>query len=98
MIAVVMWDAVIAPVFYLLVLPLIALFVSPWALLGYAIDLPAIAVPVLLSAKRRGETLKALAFLPSYSVLRLFNAAIMLKTLFLEFILRRSLDVYEKGH
>ena len=98
MIAVVMWDAVIAPVFHLLVLPLIALFVSPWALLGYAIDLPAIAVPVLLSAKRRGETLKALASLPSYSVLRLFNAAIMLKTLFLEFILRRSLDVYEKGH
>ena len=98
MLAVAMWDAVIAPIFYLVALPLLTVFASPWFLLGYVVDLPAIAVPIMIEAKRRGELIKAIVSLPAFVALRLLNGVMMLKAMFREYVLRRPLDVYEKGH
>jgi hypothetical protein len=55
-------------------------------------------VPVLWTASRRGETLRALASLPAFFVLRLVNSAFVLAALWGEFVRRRTLAVYEKGH
>jgi len=97
-VAVAMWDASIASVAYLFALPLAAILVSPLFLLGYVIDLPAVMVPVLVHAARRGEVRKALASLPAFLVLRLVNAVFMTRALWAELVLRRPLTVYEKGH
>lgn len=98
-IAVSLWDATLAAVVYFLALPLLAVaFRNPWLLLGYVIDLPAIAVPVLAGAARRGETRKALASLPAFLVLRVVNAMFFLRAAWSELVLRRSFRVYEKGH
>jgi hypothetical protein len=71
---------------------------GPWVLIGYVIDLPVIAVPVLIAAWKRREFFHALASLPSFLVLRMLNAYHMLRALFTEVVLRRSFDIYEKGH
>jgi len=39
-----------------------------------------------------------LASLPAFVVLRVVNAAFMLRALWMECVLRRPLTVYEKGH
>lgn len=98
MVAVGIWDAVIASLAYLVVLPVLALFVHPLFLLGYLIDLPAVAVPILLAGIRRGEFLKAVLSLPCFLVMRLVNAVFMLRAVWSEFVLGKSLLVYEKGH
>ena len=97
-IAVSFWDGVVASIFYLMVLPVLTIFYGPWALVGYVIDLPAIAVPVLYAARKRGEFRHALASLPAFLVLRLLNAYHMIRAMFHEVVLRRTFDVYEKGH
>lgn len=97
-VAVALWDATIASLAYMVVLPLLGILVSPLFLLGYLIDVPAVAVPVLFKAVGRREVGRALASLPSFFVLRLFNSIFLLKALWLELIVRRSLRVYEKGH
>ena len=93
-----LWDGMIASLFYLTVLPVLAVIFGPWVLIGYVIDLPVIAVPVLLTAWKRREFFHALASLPSFVVLRLLNAYHMVRALFTEVVLRRRFDVYEKGH
>lgn len=98
-VAVAAWDAALASLVYLLVLPVLALgFWNPWFLLGYVIDVPAILVPVLVGAAPRGEMGKALVCIPAFFALRTLNAAFFLRALFDEVILRRPLLVYEKGH
>jgi poly-beta-1,6-N-acetyl-D-glucosamine synthase len=97
-IAVAFWDGVVSSLFYLIVLPVLAVLYGPWVLLGYVIDLPAIAVPVLYAGYKRGEFFHALASLPAFFVLRLVNAYAMLRALFQEVVLGRTFDVYEKGH
>jgi biofilm PGA synthesis N-glycosyltransferase PgaC len=98
-VAVSFWDAIVAALLYLIVLPVLAIALgNPWLLLGYVIDVPAIAVPVLVGAARRGETLRALASLPAFFVLRTVNAVHFLRAAWLEFVMRRPLTVYEKGH
>lgn len=91
-------DAILSSVIYLIILPLLAIFVSSWLLLGYVIDAPVIMIPALLVASRRRETLLALTSLPSLFVLRIFNGFIFLKAVWFEVILRRHLTTYEKGH
>jgi biofilm PGA synthesis N-glycosyltransferase PgaC len=91
-------DAAFASIVYLIVLPLLAVLVSPWFLLGYVIDLPAILVPILTAAWQRQELMKALSCLPAFLVLRTVNGVTMLMALFAEVVLRRSLTTYEKGH
>ncbi len=91
-------DAAFASIVYLVLLPLLALLASPWFLLGYAIDMPAILVPVLVAARQRREMRKALASIPAFIVLRTVNGITILMALVLELVLRRSHTVYEKGH
>jgi biofilm PGA synthesis N-glycosyltransferase PgaC len=98
MVAVGLWDAAVASLAFLVVVPLAALLVSPLFLLAYLIDLPAVLVPALVGAWRRKETKLALRSLPGFFVLRLVNGAFMLRALCSEFLLRRTLTVYEKGH
>jgi len=98
MIAVSVWDAFIASAVFLVLLPLLAIFVSPWFLLGFALDLPAVAVPVLVKGYQRREVGRVLASLPSFFVLRLVNAVFLLRAAWQELIMRKPLLVYEKGH
>jgi biofilm PGA synthesis N-glycosyltransferase PgaC len=98
-VAVSFWDAIVAALLYLIVLPILAIALgNPWLLLGYVIDVPAVAVPVLVGAARRGEFLRALVSLPSFFVLRTVNAVYFLRAAWLELVMRRPLTVYEKGH
>lgn len=92
------WDASIASIFYLTVIPILSVVVSPLFLLGYIIDLPMILVPTLVKAYSRGETWKALTSIPAFMVLRVVNSAIFLEALFKELILKQPLTTYEKGH
>ncbi len=98
-VAVACWDAVVASIVYLFLLPLIALiFGNPYFLLGYVIDVPAILIPVLAGAVARGGILRALVSIPSFFVLRTVNACVFLGALWGEFVLGRRLTAYEKGH
>ncbi len=92
------WDSVFASLAYLIVLPLLALLVSPAFLLAYLIDAPVILVPVLHQAARRNELRRALASLPGFFALRVVNGVFMLSALWCELIAGRPLLVYEKGH
>lgn len=96
--AVAFWDGTISSIFYLCILPVLAVSYGPIALVGYVIDFPAVAVPVIAAAIKRGELKEALISLPSFFILRLVNAAQMLRALFSELVLRRSFLTYEKGH
>jgi biofilm PGA synthesis N-glycosyltransferase PgaC len=97
-IAVALWDATVASIAFLFVLPLLVIFVNPLFLLGYLFDLPAVAVPVLYKAWQRGETRRALFSLPAFMVLRVVNASFTLRAIWCEWVVRKSFRVYEKGH
>lgn len=98
-VAVAFWDATIAAALYLVLLPILALVLrTPWVLLGYVIDAPAVVVPVVVGAARRREIGRALASMPAFFVLRTVNALFFLRAAGAEFVLGRSLAVYEKGH
>ena len=98
-VAVSCWDAVVAAVAYLFLLPVLAIaFGNPWLLLGYVIDVPAIAVPVLAAAVPRREVGRALLSLPCFFVIRTVNAMFFLKAVWLELVMKRSFTTYEKGH
>ena len=98
-VAVSLWDATLAAVVYLLLLPALAVALrNPWLLLGYVIDVPAVLVPVLVGAVPRGEAAQALASMPAFLVLRTVNAVFFLGAVWSEWIMRRSFRIYEKGH
>jgi poly-beta-1,6-N-acetyl-D-glucosamine synthase len=98
-VGVALWDATIASIAYLLVIPLLALlFSTPWPLLAYVIDAPAIAIPVLAAAWRRGEMRAAILSLPAFFVIRTVNSLFFIRALWQEVALQRPLLVYEKGH
>jgi len=97
-VAVAMWDATVASVAYLIVLPVLAVAVSPVFLLGYLLDLPAVLVPVLVKAVERREVGLALASMPGFLVQRVLNGLFMLKALWEEVVMGHPLVVYEKGH
>jgi cellulose synthase/poly-beta-1,6-N-acetylglucosamine synthase-like glycosyltransferase len=96
--AVQLWDASIAAAAYLVLFPLLALFVHPLFLLGYVIDLPAVAVPVMAAGIKRGELARVIVSLPCFIVMRFVNAIFMLRALWSELVIGRTLLVYEKGH
>ena len=97
-VAVAFWDAVIASFAYLIVFPVLAVVVSPLVLLAYVVDGPLLLVPALWKARERGEVGKVLASIPGFFVVRLANSVYMLRALWAEFVMRRPLLVYEKGH
>ena len=98
MIAVALWDAVMAIVGLFILIPFLAIFVHPLFLLGYFLDIPTIAVPVLIMAAQRGETRKAIASLPAFWLMRFINSFYVVQAFWNEFIVRRSLGTFEKGH
>jgi len=98
-VAVALWDAIVASLAFLIVLPLLIVALkSPWLLLAYFIDAPAILVPLLMGAIPRREFGRALASLPSFFVLRLVNGCFFLEAVWSEWVLRRPFHVYQKGH
>lgn len=98
-VAVSCWDAVVASIVYLLLLPAAALlFRNPYLLLGYIIDVPAILVPVLAGARTRHETGRALFSVPSFFILRTVNAVFFLQAAWSELVRGRKFLTYEKGH
>ena len=92
------WDALMASLAYLVLIPVLAVAIDPLILLAYLIDAPVVMVPVLWHAAERKEAGRALASLPSFFVLRIVNGAFMLRALWNELVARRPLLVYEKGH
>ena len=98
-VAVAFWDATVAAALYLVLLPILALWLrTPWVLLGYVIDAPAVLVPVVVGAAKRREIGRAMASIPAFFVLRTVNALFFLRAAAAEFLLGRTLRVYEKGH
>jgi len=98
-VAVSMWDATLASLIYLVLLPLLTIyFRTPWLLVGYLIDAPALLVPVLVGAVPRGETRRALASMPAFFVLRTVNALFFLAAVWSELVMSKSFHKYEKGH
>lgn len=98
-VAVAFVDATVSSLYYLLLLPLLALvFAAPLLLLLYAIDITMILVPVLFQASARRELGRALVSVPSFLPLRFVNSFYFLEAVWSELILQRSLRVYEKGH
>jgi len=98
-IAVALWDAVAASLFYLLVLPLIVILTrNPVYLVAYVIDIPVVIIPVAFTAYKRRELPRALLSIPCFFVLRTVNAIFILRALFAELVVRRSFRTYQKGH
>ncbi len=97
-VAVAFWDAVVASLVYLVVIPWLAIRVSPLFLLGYVIDAPVVMVPVFATARRRREVRRAFRSLPGFFVLRTINACFMLEAVVSELIANRTFKTYEKGH
>lgn len=98
-IAVALWDAVVASIAYLFLLPILAILLAmPLLLIGYIIDLPAILISVLREARGRREVGRALASIPSFFVLRTVNAFFLLEALISELVLGNKMLTYEKGH
>jgi poly-beta-1,6-N-acetyl-D-glucosamine synthase len=97
-IAVSFWDATIASLVYLFLLPILAIAITPWLLVAYAIDIPAVLVPVAVHALPRGNFWRAMASIPSFFVLRLVNAVFFLRAVWLELVVGQTFRVYEKGH
>jgi biofilm PGA synthesis N-glycosyltransferase PgaC len=98
-VAVSVWDAIVASIVYLVLLPLIALLLrNPYVLLGYVVDVPAIVVPVVVGAWPRRDLTRALLSVPSFFVLRTVNALWFLRAAWTEVVRGRRLATYEKGH
>ena len=98
-VAVACWDAIVASLVYLLILPVAALvFGKAYFLLGYIIDVPAIIVPVVVGAFLRRDLGRAVVSVPSFFILRTVNAVFFLTAVWAEFFRHRTYLVYEKGH
>ena len=98
-VAVSVWDATLASIIYLFLIPLLAIALkAPWLLLAYVIDAPALAVPVLAGAAKRGEVGRALASLPAFFVLRTVNSLFFLEAVWSEWVRGQRFTTYEKGH
>lgn len=98
-VAVALWDAIVASLAFLIVLPALMIALrTPWPLLAYIVDAPAILVPLLIGAIPRRETGRTLASLPSFFLLRLVNGYYFLEAVWSEWLLRRPFRIYVKGH
>jgi len=98
-VGVAVWDAAIASLVYLFLVPILAIVLkSPWLLLGYAIDAPAILIPVLVGAAPRREIGRALASFPAFFLLRTVSAVFFLSAICSEWVMGRRFLIYEKGH
>jgi hypothetical protein len=55
-------------------------------------------IPVVVTARKRKEILKAVLSVPCFMVLRLLNSYFILEAFVSEFVLKRSFNTYLKGH
>lgn len=92
------WDAIVSSIAYLILIPMLMLLVHPVMAVAYVIDLPAVAIPVLVKAWQRHEFGRALVSLPCFLIVRLVNSYFILCAVWSEYVLGKSLLVYEKGH
>jgi len=93
------WESTVASIIYLGVVPLTALlWRNPLILLVYILDAPALMVPVLTQAARRGEFWRALRSIPAFFIVRVVNCLFVLEAIWSEMIVGRRLVLYEKGH
>jgi len=98
-IGVALWESTVASIIYLAVVPLTVLWTrNPLLLLVYILDAPALMVPVLAQAAQRKEFWRAFFSIPSFFVLRVVNSVFVLEAIWSEWIVKRPLLVYEKGH
>jgi cellulose synthase/poly-beta-1,6-N-acetylglucosamine synthase-like glycosyltransferase len=97
-VAVACWDSLLSSLAYLALIPALALIVSPWFLLAYVLDVPAVIIPVAAIALRRHEFGRAVASMPAMYVLRMLNSLMILQAFVAEVVLGRRFAVYEKGH
>ena len=98
-VAVALWDAVMASIGYLVIVPLLTLlFMNPLFFLVYVLDAPVVLIPVLLASGGNRRVGEVLASMPAFFVLRTVNSVFILEALWSEVVLRRPLLVYEKGH
>lgn len=98
-VAVAVWDSTVASLIYITALPILCVvYKTPIFLIGYFIDAPVLIVPVLIKARRLKQTRRALLSFPSFFVLRIVNCLFIIEAFWSEFILRKRLTVYEKGH
>ena len=75
-----MWDSIVASIAYLILLPILVIFLkSPLLLVFYIIDLPAIIGPVMIKAIQRKEFFKALFQFLVFSYSELSTPYICLK-------------------
>jgi biofilm PGA synthesis N-glycosyltransferase PgaC len=92
-------DALIAGLLYGLLAPVLIWHYGPRLLLSiYAADLLFMLGPVAWAGYRRGLLRQALASLPFVFLLRLLNTYYFWQAIILEWLLRRPLQVFEKGH
>lgn len=97
-VAVALWDALVAALAFFVLIPVLAITVHPLFLLMFLVDLPGILLPTLLLAARRGEVGKALASIPAFYVLRFVNFAFVIKAFWKEFVVNKPLKTFVKGH
>jgi biofilm PGA synthesis N-glycosyltransferase PgaC len=98
-VAVAVWDAVMASIGYLVLIPLLTLiFMNPLFFLAYVLDAPVVLIPVLLASGGNRKVREALGSLPAFFLLRAVNSVFILEAVWSELIVRRPLLVYEKGH
>jgi biofilm PGA synthesis N-glycosyltransferase PgaC len=99
MITVAMWDAVVAALVYMVLLPVLSvIFFNPFFLVGYIFDIPAVIVPSFYVAYQRKEIPRLLLSMPAFFVLRTVNCFFMFEAIWSELIVRRTFHIYEKGH
>lgn len=98
MVAVGVWDSLQAIIGLFILIPILAVFVHPLFILGYFLDLPAILIPVLWTARKRGEVRLALSSIPAFWLMRFINSFYVLKAYWNEFVVKKKLDKFEKGH
>ena len=55
-VAVVLWDALLASLAYVVLIPVLAVAIDPLVLLAYLVDAPVVLVPVVWQALSRRET------------------------------------------
>jgi cellulose synthase/poly-beta-1,6-N-acetylglucosamine synthase-like glycosyltransferase len=96
--SVMLWDSVTASIIYLLIVPILALLVSPWALVVYVIDVPVVALPIALEAGRHGLRAKVVPAVFAFLILRLVNSVYFVRAVWSELVVGNRLTVYEKGH
>jgi hypothetical protein len=64
----------------------------------YAVQALFVWLPALIAARRKGLFLKALTSIPAFAVIQFVNMGIFMRVLWMEWVRRKTLSTWEKGH